>query len=248
MNPTPTPDFSWNKLIPDCVKTIDGNEVASLDCIPAVFHNFTYWAFIFAGIIALILIIYSGIKFILSGGDPKQAEGARKTLTYAIIGFVVILFSFLAINIVSIVTGVECINSFGINNCKDPATLTPTPETSIASPSPTQAENKWTRGWNLDEKVSVKEWWDDMTTKGYISIDATVQQSPAGEQINDFINGHDLVPTPDKYYAEGYGLLGTCKSGLDDLVAKGQGYITIKPEAYDQIPGDDKCQIFTNSK
>ena len=110
--PLPTPDTAWNTIVPGCVKNINGNEVASLDCVSALFQNVVNAAFLFAGIVALIIIIYSGIKFIFSGGDPKQVEGARKTLTYAIIGFVVIILSFMIINIISIITGAKIIKPF----------------------------------------------------------------------------------------------------------------------------------------
>ncbi len=72
----------------------------------------------FGGVIALIVIIYSGIKLISSGGEAKQVEGARQTLTYGIIGLLVIFFSFLILNIISAITGVSCITSFGLSNCK----------------------------------------------------------------------------------------------------------------------------------
>lgn len=113
------PKFQWNEIIPGCVATPKEapQGVATLDCIPAVVQNVIFAAFIFAGIIALILIIYSGIKFILSGGDAKQVEGARKTLTYAIIGFILILLSFAILNLISTVTGVSCIQLFGFTNC-----------------------------------------------------------------------------------------------------------------------------------
>lgn len=97
-------------------KQIPG-DVATLDCIPAVVHNIILGAFLFAGIVAVVLIIYSGIRFILSGGDPKQVEGARKTMTYAIIGFIVILLSFAILNLIKTVTGVNCIRFFGFTNC-----------------------------------------------------------------------------------------------------------------------------------
>lgn len=107
----------------DCLaKDKDGKlipgDVATLNCIPAVVQNIIYAAFLFAGIVAVILIIYSGIKFVLSGGDPKQVEGARKTMTYAIIGFVLILLSFAILNLISTVTGVNCITFFGFTNCQ----------------------------------------------------------------------------------------------------------------------------------
>ena len=92
-------------------------DVATLNCIPIVFSNILNWALAFAGVVALFLIIFSGIKFITSGGDPKQVEGARKTLTYAIIGLLIILFSFFILNLISYVTGVECIKMFGFDNC-----------------------------------------------------------------------------------------------------------------------------------
>ena len=97
--------------------SIAGN-VATLDCVPIIVHNIIFGAFLFSGIVAVILIIYSGIKFILSGGDPKQVEGARKTMTYAIIGFILILLSFVILNLISTVTGVSCIKLFGFTNCQ----------------------------------------------------------------------------------------------------------------------------------
>lgn len=60
----------------------------------------------FAGIIAVFLIIFSGIKFVTSSGDPQKVEAARKTFIYAIIGFVFILLSFVVINFIGQFTGV----------------------------------------------------------------------------------------------------------------------------------------------
>lgn len=43
-----------------------------------------------AGIIAVIIIIVSGIRFMTSGGDSNSVNAARSTLIYAAIGLVVI--------------------------------------------------------------------------------------------------------------------------------------------------------------
>lgn len=107
--------MDWNSIVPNCV-TQEG--VAQLSCLPAVFKNAVNWALILAGTAAVFFIIFSGIKFITSGGDPKQVEGARKTATWAIIGLLIILFSFAIINIIGIITGATCINTFGFDNCK----------------------------------------------------------------------------------------------------------------------------------
>lgn len=48
-----------------------------------------------------------------SAGDPKKLEAARNNLTYGILGLLLVLFSFLIINVISIVTRVPCITKFG---------------------------------------------------------------------------------------------------------------------------------------
>lgn len=58
-------------------------------------------------ILALLFLIYGGIKWITSGGDKAGVETARKTITYAIIGLVIILASFLILNFISNVFGVK---------------------------------------------------------------------------------------------------------------------------------------------
>lgn len=95
--------------------------VATLECIPKVFQNVINGALLFSGVVALFFIIFSGIKLMLSQGDPKQVEGARHTLTYAIAGLLLILLSFLIINLISSVTKVHCILGileFGFESCK----------------------------------------------------------------------------------------------------------------------------------
>lgn len=42
------------------------------------------------GIIAVIMIIIGGIRFVLSGGDSNNVSAARNTIIYAIVGLVVV--------------------------------------------------------------------------------------------------------------------------------------------------------------
>ncbi len=84
--------------------------VATLRCVPIIFQNVVTALLMFAGAVALFLIIYSGIKLVTSGGDPKQVEAARKIMTYAIIGTVVVLLSFAIVYFIGYITGSsECI-------------------------------------------------------------------------------------------------------------------------------------------
>ena len=104
----------WNSIVTDCFV----NEVPTLRCLPAVFQNVVTAALVFAGVVAVIIVVISGIKFITSSGDPKQVEGAKHTMTYAIIGLVIILLSFFIIRVIAALTGANCITMFGFNSCK----------------------------------------------------------------------------------------------------------------------------------
>ena len=106
--------MDWNIIVKDCVV----NGVATLKCIPAVFQNVVNGLLIFSGIVAVFMILYAGYKYISAGGDPKQADSARNTLTYAVIGLVIILISFFIVNFISGITGTACIQQFGFDNCK----------------------------------------------------------------------------------------------------------------------------------
>lgn len=99
----------WNRCVQD--------GVATLSCIPIVLKSVVNWALIFAGIVALVIVILSGIKFITSKGDQKQVATAKRSLSYAILGLIIIFLSFFIIKLIAYITGVDCINYFGFNNC-----------------------------------------------------------------------------------------------------------------------------------
>ena len=117
------PNIDWSSCaykstgVKDNPVALDPLGAASLNCVPMVVEVVVFWALIFAGIVALFLIIFAGYKFLTSGGDPKSIEGARKTLTYGFLGLILILLSFLIINIIATVTGVECIKNFNFGSC-----------------------------------------------------------------------------------------------------------------------------------
>jgi hypothetical protein len=54
-----------------------------------------------AGLIAVLFVIYGGYQYIFSAGNDETAEKGKKTLTNAIIGIVIIIFSFVIIRAIS---------------------------------------------------------------------------------------------------------------------------------------------------
>ena len=93
----------------DCLVDPLTNKVMTLGCLPGLVGNLVYWLLVFAGTVALFFIIFSGIKFLTSQGDPKQVEGARKTLTWAIAGLILVLSSFAILIFIANITGAYCI-------------------------------------------------------------------------------------------------------------------------------------------
>lgn len=91
----------------DFTKCTDPTTATPLYCIIPLFQNIISAAFLFVGTVALFMIIYGGIRFIISRGDQKQIEGAKSILTWGIIGLVLVLFSFFIIRIIAFVTGTE---------------------------------------------------------------------------------------------------------------------------------------------
>jgi hypothetical protein len=80
---------------------------ATISDLGTVFSNVVSYALGFAGIVLFVLLIVGGFKFITSGGDPKAVESARKTITSAITGLVIILVSYLILVLISNITGVD---------------------------------------------------------------------------------------------------------------------------------------------
>lgn len=93
------------------------DSIAKLGCLPFYLGNIINGIFALSGIAAVILIIISGIRLLVSGGDPVAVGKARRSLYYSILGFVIVLGSFLILRVISFVTGAECINALGVNTC-----------------------------------------------------------------------------------------------------------------------------------
>lgn len=64
-------------------------------------------AFVLAGIISFILLIVGGLGVIMSAGsgDAKQMEQAKKSITGAVTGLIVVVTSVLIVQLVATLTG-----------------------------------------------------------------------------------------------------------------------------------------------
>ena len=83
------------------------DNVATLQDLEGLFSNVVNIILGIAGVTFFILLLSSGFKFVTSGGDPKALEGAKKTLTYAIGGLILIIASYLILLLIKEITGVD---------------------------------------------------------------------------------------------------------------------------------------------
>lgn len=65
-----------------------------------VFKQVTNTILYIVGIIAVVMLIIGGIKYVISGGDSKKVTDAKNTVLYAIIGLVIAFLAFAIINFV----------------------------------------------------------------------------------------------------------------------------------------------------
>lgn len=92
------------------IKLPDGTEIIGpLPTLPSGGYKFTNLAsvvnqaiplmFSIAGIILLLYLVWGGFGYLISMGDVKKAETAKKKLTNAVIGFVIIFVAYWLVQI-----------------------------------------------------------------------------------------------------------------------------------------------------
>ena len=78
----------------------------ALGCVPVRIDSFVEWLlpslFGVAGGIAFLLMVYGFISLATSGGQPDKVKGAKETITSAITGLVVAIFSLFILRLIAI--------------------------------------------------------------------------------------------------------------------------------------------------
>ena len=86
------------------LKLSNGTNVSDVYSNPAVLVNVIVKnLFVVAGILMFLWILYAGFKFIQSGSAGK--EEAKKTLTAAIVGFIIMFAAYWVVQILQVLTG-----------------------------------------------------------------------------------------------------------------------------------------------
>lgn len=112
----------------------DGVDAAKAEGVPTQLFGDTGFigrltTFILAaiGIVSVVMLIFGGFRYIISGGDAKKVTDAKNTILYAIIGLVIALLAYAIVNFIVYVVTNGAIST-------DPSAVvspTPTPEPTI---------------------------------------------------------------------------------------------------------------------
>lgn len=96
-----------------CVYTADP-DVATIQGLQCLIANVLSVAITLIGLAGFVMILVGAFRYLLSGGNSKETEQARNTLTYSIIGLVLALSAFIILNLLANFTGVTSILNFRI--------------------------------------------------------------------------------------------------------------------------------------
>lgn len=86
---------------------VSNNDVATIKGFECLFQNVITVIVSLAGFVSLAMLIVGGFKYLTSGGDPKKIATASTTLTYAVIGIVGIIISWLILLFIKEFTGID---------------------------------------------------------------------------------------------------------------------------------------------
>lgn len=74
--------------IPNPFKLVPTDNIQSLDVIPQIIANLIEILLVLCGIMAVLIIVWAGINYIVSQGDPGRTKDAKNMILYAVIGLI----------------------------------------------------------------------------------------------------------------------------------------------------------------
>ena len=96
-----------SRLLASATSVQEGANAARADGMPTeligdngVFSRITNPVLLIVGLISVIMLVYGGLRYILSGGDSKKVTDAKNTILYAIIGLIISMLAYAIVHFV----------------------------------------------------------------------------------------------------------------------------------------------------
>lgn len=84
--------------------------------VETIIVNVIRLLFIIGGVGVVIYFVWGAVDWIFSGGDKEKVANARKKMTHAIIGLVLLSLSFVMINLVGTIVGFNPLGNLQLRN------------------------------------------------------------------------------------------------------------------------------------
>lgn len=98
-----------------------GPPAAGLPEIQNIFKQIVSISVTLAFIALVIVLVYGGVRYLTSGGDPKAIKPAGETITWALLGILFMVIAWLILLLIKSFTGLDIITQFKIGAlCTDP--------------------------------------------------------------------------------------------------------------------------------
>ena len=100
--PTNVSAQAANSVVKKGIKTattadMENKSIAGEGGLINILINFLLWT---VGVLSVVMIIFSGFRYITSAGDASKTKSAQTALTYSIVGLIVAVFAWAIVNIV----------------------------------------------------------------------------------------------------------------------------------------------------
>ena len=96
-----------SRLLASATSVQEGANAARADGMPTeligdngVFSRITNTVLLIVGLISVIMLVYGGLRYILSGGDSKKVTDAKNTILYAIMGLIISMLAYAIVHFV----------------------------------------------------------------------------------------------------------------------------------------------------
>lgn len=97
----------WAGKVMAATSVQEGAEAARAEGMPTeligdngVFTRITNTVLLIIGLVSVVMLLYGGLRYIISGGDSKKVTEAKNTVLYAIIGLIVAILAYAIVNFV----------------------------------------------------------------------------------------------------------------------------------------------------
>jgi hypothetical protein len=101
VSPVTQPAMALNYSISSGAQSAQGDDqVSELFGDGGIFKKITNIALYVIGAVSVLMLIYGGIRYTISGGDSNAVQAAKNTILYAIVGIIVAILAYAIINFV----------------------------------------------------------------------------------------------------------------------------------------------------